>query len=214
MMHFPKTQRPDLQDLLDQEARKTSGSYRLEPVLTQMTRDFLGKCYLCEDAEPTGIQMDHFQPHQGDTALKFSWDNLFFSCSHCNGTKGDNYFPLLDCTQDDRVWEQVEITVQRFPKVKLEVKAHSLPGREQACENTVQLLRRCFEGRTPIRKLEAENLRKKMLRHDVDLADAVWDDDEPRILAMIQVQAGFAGMHRWTLCREYPEIWERLRRFV
>ncbi|CAK0743380.1 conserved hypothetical protein [Gammaproteobacteria bacterium] len=210
MIYFPKTQREDLQELLDQEEKKANGSYRLEEVIEQMSLDFHRKCYLCEDSEPTGIQMEHFQLHKGDIALRFSWNNLFFSCSHCNGIKSDGYFPLLDCTQDERIWEQVEIAVQRFPKFRLEVKSNPFAGQEKSCENTIKLLRRIFESNTPLQKRQAENLRRKILRDDVNLIDAISRNDEERVLAMIQASANFAGMHRRTLCREYSRLWERV----
>ena len=56
---------------------------------------------LCEDQGLTSCQIEHLKPHKSDPELKFSWDNLFLVCTHCNNIKGDKYWPIWDCTQED-----------------------------------------------------------------------------------------------------------------
>jgi len=58
MIFLPKTDRPGLQTILDREAAKASGTYRKEEIVDQVEKDSHGKCYICEDAELTSIQIE------------------------------------------------------------------------------------------------------------------------------------------------------------
>ncbi len=69
-----------------------------------MKKDFLNKCYICENQ---GIfwKIEHFKPHKNgkDLDLKYDWNNLFYSCGYCNSKKSSNYNDteenmILDCT--------------------------------------------------------------------------------------------------------------------
>jgi len=211
MIFLPKTDRPDLQAILDREAAKASGSYLKEEIVDQVEKDSHGKCYLCEDAEPTSIQVEHLVPHRDDARLKFSWSNLLYACAHCNGTKGARYHPILDCSRDNSVWGQVKLVFTRFPKARIEVWGQPVPGKETQCENTVRLLEESFQGKTPIRKRESENLRKKMIRADIELSQAIQGNDQTRVIGLVSAEASFAGMQRWTLCLNHPDLWSEIR---
>ncbi|WP_170994934.1 HNH endonuclease, partial [Escherichia coli] len=50
---------------------------------------FYAKCYLCERNEVQDAEVEHLIPHEGDDNLKYNWVNLFYSCSRCNGIKGN-----------------------------------------------------------------------------------------------------------------------------
>ncbi len=215
MITFPKTDDSSLQDLLDEA--KTRGEkgyekvYREGPVYNQVKLDFKEKCYLCEDDEATSIQMEHFNPHQGDLDKKYDWNNLFYSCGHCNNLKGAQYWPLLNCTSsNDKVWESVELKFHDFPKTRVEVIAHPQVGKEVECSNTCELLRKTLNGEdtTAMKKDEAKKLRKKMLRAHKMLADNVSSND--KVKELISIEAPFAGMQRWTLKNDYPEIFDQV----
>ncbi|MCP5046806.1 MAG: HNH endonuclease, partial [bacterium] len=85
------------------ERRKEKSRRRLQMrgVLERVKRDFKNKCYICEYKEPPSINIEHFLPHRGDKDLKFDWDNLFWSCAHCNNTKGDKFDNILNCTNPE-----------------------------------------------------------------------------------------------------------------
>jgi 5-methylcytosine-specific restriction endonuclease McrA len=74
-----------------------------EEVIRMLKSDFRNKCYLCEQKEITSLEVEHLKPHKGDKTLLYDWNNLFFSCRHCNNTKGDRYYPILNCIDNNLV---------------------------------------------------------------------------------------------------------------
>ena len=83
-----------------QKASENESSYNIESVNQALKEIFHGKCYICENKEATSYQIEHLVPHRGDKQLKYSWENLFWVCAHCNNTKLGKYDPILDCTKD------------------------------------------------------------------------------------------------------------------
>ena len=61
---------------------KTEENYRSDPVFSIIKNDCNNKCYICEEKEPTGLQVEHRIAHKGDEALKYDWSNLLLSCYH------------------------------------------------------------------------------------------------------------------------------------
>lgn len=215
MILFKKTDgSAEIQALLDKaRASDYMNVYRSGPVYEQLKTDFYGKCYLCEDDEPISIQIEHFEPHKNDLSKKYDWYNLFYSCGHCNNLKGDRFWPLLNCTSEsDRIWESVEIRFCAFPKPSVEIIAH--PATDQVIErnNTCLLLESTLAGKntTPIKKDEAANLRKKMLRAYNDLNVAISNHDLEAVRNAVSNNASFAGMLRWTLKNDFPKIFDTL----
>ena len=96
MVYFEKSQ--PAPDCLEVEKDKAGGDYKCGDVLDRIKTDFKNKCYICGYKEPVTINVEHFRPHKGNNDLKFQWENLFWSCSHCNNTKLDNYDDIIDCT--------------------------------------------------------------------------------------------------------------------
>ncbi len=84
---------------------KERKSYRESDVVSQLVKDFHGKCYICEIGNLTDIEVEHLLPHYNGTYLdrKFDWDNLFLSCGHCNGIKNSRKYDekILDCCKVD-----------------------------------------------------------------------------------------------------------------
>lgn len=205
MIFFKKSDGTELQKLLD---KRDPNIYRSDPVLAQLIADFHGKCYLCEDAEPQP-EIEHFEPHKGNLAMQFDWNNLFYACRHCNSIKGAHFWPLLNCTNPaDKVWDSIEIVVSEFPKTKVEIKLTSECPRQTEGENTQRLLEKALTGKgaTPMQKNFAGTLRQKMLREFEKLSKAVQDGDTAAIHAAISDKAPFAGMLRWRLKTEFPTL--------
>ena len=83
-------------EVLKQEKGKSSGSYRKDEVLEALKLVFNNKCYICENSKVTSYNIEHFRPHKDiDMELKFSWENLFLSCAHCNQPDRGAYVPAL-----------------------------------------------------------------------------------------------------------------------
>ena len=83
------------------EAKQSGCSYNTENVNKALKEVFYGKCYICENKNATSYQIEHLIPHRKDVELKYDWNNLFWSCAHCNNIKSDQYNPILDCTQEE-----------------------------------------------------------------------------------------------------------------
>lgn len=87
------------------EAKKATGSYSQPDVVEQLKRDFHDKCYICEMTDLQDPQIEHLLPHQNGKykERKFDWDNLFWSCGHCNNVKNQKKYQkgILDCCKTD-----------------------------------------------------------------------------------------------------------------
>lgn len=90
---------------LAEEARKASGSYNKPDVVQQLKHDFYDKCYICGSKGLQDPEVEHLLPHkQGKYRDRmFDWNNLFWSCGHCNGVKNQNKYDemIIDCCQVD-----------------------------------------------------------------------------------------------------------------
>lgn len=82
-----------------------NGSYNGEDVVTQLREDFHNKCYVCEIKPVQDPEVEHLLPHKSRSIKErvFDWNNLFFSCGHCNGMKKQSKYDngILDCCKVD-----------------------------------------------------------------------------------------------------------------
>ena len=94
-------------DSLESEAKKVSGSYEQPDVVSRLRKDFHNKCYICELKNLQDPQVEHLLPHKNGKypERKFDWNNLFWSCSHCNGIKNQKKYDdgIIDCCKNDPV---------------------------------------------------------------------------------------------------------------
>lgn len=89
--------------LATEKAKGSSGNYRGSDVIEQLKSDFHDKCYICELKGLQDPQIEHLVPHKGDIDLKFDWENLFWSCGHCNSIKNQRKYDgkIINCCQED-----------------------------------------------------------------------------------------------------------------
>lgn len=147
---------------LDTEKIKVSGDYKCGDVVSTIKNDFHNKCYLCEESEISGINVEHFRPHRGDVNLKFDWNNLFYACPHCNNTKSDRYDDILDCTDPSiKIVDIIRFKMVPLPKEKPEITAIEMDATTQ---NTVSLLNEIYIGHTNIKENEAINICDKLCK--------------------------------------------------
>ena len=163
MIYFKKSQPAPA--CLDTEKNKKSGDYKCGDVLTRLRTDFCNKCYLCEQKEPTGINIEHFVPHRGDIDLRFDWSNLFLACTHCNNTKlaKPEFDDILNCIiQIDDVDTAIKYEIKPYPSEKA---VFTLMINNQKVVNTKTLLEAIYNGEhTEVKKIESNNLRAKLIR--------------------------------------------------
>lgn len=87
------------------EAQKKDGDYNKPDVIERLWQDFHNKCYICGTAELQDGVVEHRLPHKNGKFhdRKFDWDNLFWSCRHCNGVKNRGIYDegIIDCCRRD-----------------------------------------------------------------------------------------------------------------
>ena len=213
MIYFKRSEGQELQAILDSaKSSDKEEAYRSGEVFDALKNDFLRKCYLCEDAEVTVPNVEHFEPHKRDPEKKYDWNNLFYACGHCNNLKLHHFWPLLNCTVEaDRIWEAVEIRFVPFPKPTVKIIAHPQNGKEKECTNTCALVDKCLSGKdcTPIKQEGARVLRKKMTREFTEIHKQIRKQNIAGIKRMVADNAPFAGMFRWLLKNEHPELFQQ-----
>lgn len=164
MINIKKSQPAPL--CLSDEKAKANGDYKCGNVLTRLKEDFHNKCYLCEEREPSTINVEHFKPHKNNKDLKFDWNNLFLSCGHCNNIKLAKYDNLIDCTDSSEiVTDLLKFEIKPFPKEK--VKITPLISRPET-NSTAQLLNEIYNGTTELKSIEGLNIRYKLILEIVE----------------------------------------------
>lgn len=207
MVYFEKSQPSP--ECLDTEKVKASGDYKCGNVLETIKSDFKNKCYICGFKEPVTINVEHFRPHKGDVNLKFQWENLFWSCSHCNNTKLDNYDDIIDCTDiNEDIESRIKITMQPYPKETVVIE---VLDQNQSTISTADLLNAVYNGTTKLKTIEASNLRNKILeeirdfqRYLIDYyTDGFEASDKANFLAHIKrhlkKSSNFTAFKRWII---------------
>ncbi|WP_299135224.1 HNH endonuclease [uncultured Tenacibaculum sp.] len=171
MVYFEKTQPGP--NCLEVEKLKVNGDYKCENVLELIKDDFKNKCYICEYKEPVTINVEHFRPHEGNNELKYSWDNLFWSCSHCNNTKLAKYGNILNCTDiNDEVEKKLKYIFKPFPFEKVEIV--ELDNSVETIQ-TKNLLLEVYNGTTKLKTIESSNLRNKLLNEIMNFQELLCD---------------------------------------
>jgi uncharacterized membrane-anchored protein YjiN (DUF445 family) len=101
--------------------------------------------------------VEHRVSHQGDLALKYNWNNLFLSCSHCHNTKRDKYDNIINPTIVDPE-EYIAFSIDGLRK---NVTITKLDGGTDV-DITIELLDRVYNGTTDIKRFEANALRNRL----------------------------------------------------
>jgi DNA-binding phage protein len=196
-------------DCLVAEKAKANGDYKCENVLDRIKTDFKNKCYICEYKEPISINVEHFIPHLGNNVLKFEWNNLFWSCAHCNNIKLANYTNILNCTKtNDFVGIKLKYLFKPFPSEKVLIEALvNTPEVNQ----TKQLLEAVYNGTTKLKTIESANLRNKLLDEIKDFQhflceyfkDTNSEEDKEYFLIKIRGHinrgSNFTAFKRWII---------------
>lgn len=141
-----------------------NNEYNTPEVVAALYEMFLGKCYLCEKANLDAPEIEHFEPHMGNAALKYDWSNLYYSCARCNSIKSHRHRDLLDCCSNEY---NVVRSIKRLPPVmpdgEMQITAEIDATK---VHNTVTLLHKCFnEDNTALRGITRANLAENLFEH-------------------------------------------------
>jgi hypothetical protein len=116
---------------------------------------------ICENKAPVSINVEHFKPHLNKKDLKFDWDNLFWSCAHCNNTKLAKFDGILNCTDsNDDVENKLKYSFNPFPFEKIKIIVN---GSDNKTLQTQELLHAVFNGTTTLKEIESANIRNELL---------------------------------------------------
>jgi hypothetical protein len=220
MLFFEKSQPGPV--CLEIEKTKANGDYKCGDVLTRLKNDFKNKCYLCESKEPESINVEHFVPHKGDNELKYSWNNLFWSCSHCNNIKSGNYDNILNCADaEDRVEEKLKYIFKPFPFEMVEIESLD---KSDKTKNTKELLLKVYNGTTRLKMIESSNLRNRLLEEIrsfqgslIDYFKVTANDDKKYLLLKIRghlnTGSGFTAFKRWII-RDNKRLFSEFKQYL
>lgn len=203
------------------EAKKNSGSYSEEDVIAQLKNDFHNKCYICEMNKLQDPQVEHLLPHKNGRYpfRKFDWENLFWSCGHCNGVKNREEYEesIINCCIDD----PEDSILFRLDSNNVEVLAKSMADRKAV--KTAQLVWEIFNIRNTGMRIYKSEMRLKELQKEMnvlyDKLEAYKKKPESKaLLRMIKVllkrESAFAGFKRCYIkehIREYPNLEEYIK---
>ena len=206
------------------EALKTAkiknSSYNTPEVNAALREMFYGKCYICENKQTTSFQIEHLMPHHGNVDLKYDWNNLFWSCAHCNNIKNDKYTPILDCTKEN-IEDFIAFRKKGYFGTEERLIFESLDFRTET-ENTVKLLQEVYYGSTPQKQIEAKVLRRALRKELSEFKEYVReyqeeeDEQEKGDLRCLLRQelrdsSSFAAFKRWLIRDNkniFPELYE------
>lgn len=129
---------------LSVESQKSNGSYSERDVVRQLKEDSHDKCYICELKYLSDPEVEHLKPHYNRKRkeLVFDWNNLFYSCRHCNLVKTASKYDdkILDCCAVD----PEEVMDHVFLDGHVEIHSKS---QDEMVQMTADLIQTCFELR-------------------------------------------------------------------
>lgn len=146
----------------------TNSDYTDPVVVKQLKKDFLSKCYLCEQTDFGNVNVEHFVPHLNKSdELRTDWNNLYYSCSHCNGIKGPRHKELLDCCNENHnVDIAIALEAPSVPngKVVLTNTLHNSSDLFELTNKTIALLEQCYNNaNSGNQQVSHEYLKEKIL---------------------------------------------------
>ncbi|MFM4750182.1 hypothetical protein ACEUDE_20790 [Aeromonas veronii] len=153
------------------------------------------------------------------------WNNLFYSCSRCNGIKRNGHLNLLDCTDPNlNVSREIRLKIYPTPDSDVFVEAASSQPRQETI-NTVELLKLCYnETNTALREVSREALMEQIFEYMCCFINARRDLKNPSagrtvkqnaletIEVMLNSRHPFSAFWRWQylddsfLTTNYPEL--------
>jgi hypothetical protein len=193
---------------------KPKGSHSGADVLKLLEADFHKKCYLCETKGLTSINVEHFIPHKNNIDLYFEWDNLYWSCGHCNNIKLASYNTkpenmLLNCLNPNhQVCEAIRYQVVRgFPKDKFTFSAqHSLIENPHVVASTIEFLDKVYNGHTILKEIEGANMRENVMEELLSFINDVHNyhtETEDKDIYLLKIKrhlnksSAFTAFKRW-----------------
>lgn len=197
--------------------KKGKGSYRREDVIDRLREDFHDKCYLCETKGLQDPEVEHRLPHQNGKNLKrkYDWNNLFWSCGHCNNVKNKYYYSknIIDCCKVDP--EELLVFVAADESIQIE----PVNKKKRSAKVTADLLNDVYNlTNTGIRLAACDNrvkgvfIQMNLLFNAINnyIDDSSNKDYEDTLKALLSRESEYAAFKR-SYIREnkdlYPDVY-------
>lgn len=193
-------------------------SYNEPDVTSELKKIFNNKCYICELPNLQDGLVEHRVSHKENDDLKYNWDNLFWSCHHCNQWKNQKEFEtdVIDCCHHNPE-HHIKCIYDPFSSVVV-VKARDV---EDSSKVTAELLEKVFnEANTGIRMM-AQSQRMKDLRREWDIFQKLLNDyrndkssyKKSLIRARLSTKSPFAAFKR-DYIREHQSEYKEFQELV
>jgi hypothetical protein len=185
--------------------------YRSEPVYSLLCKDFYDKCYICEDNTSTDPEVEHRTSQSNNAESKYDWNNLFLSCSHCNGIKSNKYDNIIDCTVVDPE-SHLLLAVSNMKDIVIKTNGN-IPGLQETAEllnkvyNGIQSLitdSGCAKLRSKVFK-EASEFRNLIVRYFREENNNIKRIYKRQISERMQRSSTFAAFKR-KIIRDQPDL--------
>ncbi len=152
---------------LAEEAMKLTGRYDKPDVIERLKKDFHNKCYICEMKDLQDPNVEHLLPHKNGkySERKFDWENLFWSCGHCNGIKNRGKYDegIIDCCRQDPE------NYLDFQVIKEDVIIHVKNMNAEKYKRTALLITETFSLKNTGMRTYTCDVRLKLLQKEMDI---------------------------------------------
>ena len=207
-------------DSLAEEAKKVNGKHDKPDVIERLKKDFHNKCYICEMKELQDPNVEHLLPHKNGKypERKFDWENLFWSCSHCNGVKNSGKYDdgILDCCKDDPE------KVLSFSLVNDDVMITILNLGHEIQERTALLITEVFSLKNTGMRTYRSDQRLKLLQKEMNILYKQLEKIHKKpaskitmitIRSLLRRESAFAAFKRCYV-REHVNEYPQLQKYV
>lgn len=207
-------------DSLAEEAGKVSGKPDQPDVIERLIKDFSNKCCICEMKELQDPNVEHLLPHKNGTYLerKSDWENLFWSCSHCNSVKNNGKYDdgIIDCCKDDP--EQV----LSFALVNDDIMITMLDSEDEIQKKTALLATEVFSLKNTGMRTYRSDQRLKLLQKEMNIfykqLEKLHSRPESKVImrtmrSLLRRESAFAAFKRCYV-REHADEYPELQKYV
>ena len=205
-------------DSLAEESGKVNGKYDKQDVIEQLKQDFHNKCYICEMKGLQDPNVEHLLPHKNGRypERKFDWENLFWSCGHCNGIKNNRKYEegTLDCCrQDPEIYLSFRLNDNN---VLVEIKD---PDNEIQ-KRTALLIMETFSMKNTGMRTYTSTERLRLLQKEMDVLykqlEKIHKNPGSKaalrtVRSLLRRESAFAAFKRCYVrehAKEYPQLWQ------
>lgn len=176
-----------------------NGSYSGGDVIEQLREDFHDKCYICELKNLQDPEIEHLIPKGKNIDLTFDWNNLFWSCGHCNSVKNNKKYngKIINCCLED---PEKHISCSYADN---EVNIRALDN-EESSKMTAELVYNVFNYKNTDMRVYKSDFRIKALQNEMNnffdefgkYKEKQSNLNRKRIIARLRRSSAFAAFKR------------------